>query len=204
MKNSFPLLTLLLLFYSSFQVQSQEYTVLIPKTSLTPVVDGVLGAEWKDATEILLKGLTDQEAKVFVKYDAEHLYIAFQNLINDQQIRFNPEVLINTIIKDTIWNENSYWFHSSYSNCSSVGDYYNWEDCSTNPLWWKANTFPFKNGNDNIEFKISFSKLKITPIKGKQIKVAFKLSNPLEQQLFWPASATISEPATWGILKFQE
>ena len=99
MKNSFFLLTLLLLICGSFQVQGQEATVSIPKTSVVPVIDGVLGAEWNDATEFLLKGLTDTEAKVLVKYDTEYLYIAFQNLINEQQIQFNPEVLINTIMK---------------------------------------------------------------------------------------------------------
>ena len=108
MKNSLPLLSLLFLIVGSFQVKGQEASVSIPKTSIIPVIDGVLGAEWNDAKEFLLKGLTDSEAKVLVKYDTEYLYIAFQNLINDQQIRFNPEVLINTTVKDTIWSENSY------------------------------------------------------------------------------------------------
>jgi len=201
MKKCSPFILLLILFFVSLQGVAQNL-ILLPKTTITPLIDGVLGEEWKDATEISLEGLTDQEAKILIKYDDEYFYIAFQNLINNQHIRFNPEVLINTTIKDTIWNENSYWFHSSYSNCSAVGEYYNWEDCSTNPIGWKANTFPFEKGNNNIEFKINFSKLKISPIKGKQIKVAFKLSNPLEQKLYWPESAIISEPSTWGVLKF--
>jgi len=204
MKNSLPLLTLLLLICGSLQVHAQEATTFISKTSVIPLIDGVLGTEWNDATEISLKGLTAQEAKVLITYDETYLYIAFQNLINKQHIRLNPEVLINTTSKDSIWNDNSYWFHSSYSNCSAVGAYYNWEDCSMSPAGWKANTFPFKKGNNNIEFKISFSKLKIAPIKGNQLKVAFKLSDPLEEQFYWPTTAIISKPATWGILKFQE
>lgn len=201
MKKSYLFILLLIIISLPHKGYAQN-SILLSKTTVVPLIDGVLGEEWKDATEISLKGLTNQEAKVLIKYDDEYLYIAFQNLINNQHIRFNPEVLINTTLKDTIWNENSYWFHSSYSNCSAVGEYYNWEDCSKNPKEWKANTFPFKKGNNNIEFKISFSKLKTLPIKGEQIKVAFKLSNPLEQQLYWPESAIISEPSTWGVLKF--
>lgn len=202
MKNSFSLLTFLLLFYGSLQVQAQDTAALIPKATMPCVIDGVLGEEWKDATKFLIKGLTDPETEVFVKYDAEYLYIAFQNLITNENMRYNPEVLINTNINNTEWNENSFWFHSSYSNCWAVGGYYIWEDCSMNPAGWEANTLPFKNENNNIEFKISFSKLKMTPIKGEQLKVAFKLSNALEQKLYWPESATISDPSTWGVLKF--
>ena len=60
---------LLLAVFTVYKSQGQEPAFFIPKTTALPIIDGVLGEEWKDAKEILLKGLTDQEAKVLVKYD---------------------------------------------------------------------------------------------------------------------------------------
>ena len=71
-----------------------------------------------------------------------------------------------------------------------------------NPPDWEANKFPFENDNNNIEFKISFKRLQFTPSANPTIRIAFKLSDPLEQHQYWPESAIISNPASWGTLKF--
>jgi len=175
----------------------------LTKSTITPTIDGVIQeSEWKDAKEILISVTATQNVTVLVKYDAENLFVAFINLIDINKIRLNPEVLIHTEVANLGWNKNGYWFHSSYSNCSAIGQYYYWEDCTANPLGWEANTFPFKNANNTIEFKISFSKLSITPTTGKQLKIAFKLSNPLEQHTYWPEEANIANPLSWGIIIF--
>jgi hypothetical protein len=103
---------------------------------------------------------------------------------------------------DLTWNDHCYWFHASYGNCAAIGQYYYWDDCTSYPEGWAANTFPFTDGNNNMEFKISFAKLNISPEKGQQIKIAFKISDPLEQHAYWPESATISNPVTWGSIRF--
>ena len=181
-----------------------NFVKLIESQTALVIIDGELAEqEWLDTQEILIKGITDREVTVLLKYDTDNLYIAFRNLTDSQKINLNAEVLINTNIVEPVWGEYCYWFHSSYGNCSAVGQYYYWENCTTEPTGWIANTFPFKNGNNNMEFKISFSELNMTPKKGQQLKIAFKLSDPLEQQVYWPDDAFIADPLTWGVLEFQ-
>lgn len=181
-----------------------NFVKLIESQSAPVIIDGELAElEWLDTQEVLIKGITDREVTVLLKYDTDNLYIAFRNLTDSKNINLNAEVLINTNIEAPTWGEHCYWFHSSYGNCSAIGQYYYWEDCTTQPMGWIANTFPFKNGNNNMEFKISFSKLNKTPKKGQQLKIAFKLSDPLEHQVYWPDYAVIGDPLTWGVIEFQ-
>ena len=191
---------------SGFCVQTHaqdDALKLLESPVVEMIINGALDKnEWSDARELTLKNDTDHEVRVLIKYDREHLYVAFTNLTNSDGINHNAEILISTTIKITSWNANCYWFHSSYSNCAAVGLYYFWEDCTSEPVGWAANTFPFSNGNNNMEFRISFSKLNINPAKGRQIRMAFKVSNPLEEQAYWPGNAVISDPATWATVAF--
>jgi len=196
-----PLIIIVFLCINSISY-AQKNTIHLTESSITPTIDGIIQeSEWKDAKEILINVIANQNVTVLVKYDAENIFVAFINLTNANKIRLNPELLIHTEVENLGWNENCYWFHSSYGNCAAIGQYYYWEDCTTNPIGWKANTFPFKNENNNMEFKISFSKLNITPTKRKQIRIAFKLSNPLEQHTYWPKTASITSPLSWGLIK---
>ena len=193
---------LLFLCFSSI-IYAQNNTLQLTESKITPIIDGIIQeSEWKDAKEILINVTANQNVTVLVKYDAENIFVAFKNLTDINKIRLNPELLIHTEVANLEWNENCYWFHSSYGNCAAIGQYYYWDDCTTNPMGWEANTFPFKNANNTIEFKISFSKLSLTPTKGQQLKIAFKLSDPLEQHTYWPEEATITNPLTWGTLIF--
>jgi hypothetical protein len=175
MKNLCMYLLLLALF-TVYKSRGQEIIINLQKSSIAPVIDGVIGEEWDDAKEVHFIGKTDSQVKAKVKYDQDNLYIVFLNLTDSTNTRRNAEILIHTNPENTIWNQNSYWFHASYSNCSAVGEYYNWEDCTMNPPDWQANTFPFKNDNNNIEFRISFKKLQITPATDTKLSIAFKLS----------------------------
>ena len=193
---------LLLLCFSAIGY-AQNNTLQLTESKITPIIDGIIQeSEWKDAKEIIINDISNQKRSVLVKYDNKNMFVAFQDLTDANNTRFNPELLIHTDISNLSWNENCYWFHSSYGNCSAIGQYYYWEDCTANPMGWEANSFPFKNENNNIEFKISFSKLNLIPTKGQQIKIAFKLSDPLEQHSYWPETATIANPLTWGTFIF--
>ena len=186
-----------------FKSQGQENSITLKKSDLAPVIDGIIADdEWQDASEVKIIGPTNPQVKVLVKYDTDNLYVVFIDLNDSNNIRRNAEILIHTSPEKTAWDDNCYWFHASYSNCASVGEYYNWEDCTMNPSDWQANTFPFNNDNNNIEFRISFKKLQITPSAKTKIKIAFKLSDPLEEHHYWPAEVEISNPATWGTLRF--
>ena len=187
-----------------FKVQAQTNPFVItesPKVAVT--TDGVLEEqEWLEAKTLTIKGISNGEVTLLLRYDADNLYVAFTDLVTSDQVRLNPEVLIQTDHAEANWNAQSYWFHASYSNCSATGQYYDWEDCSTQPLGWTANTYPFLDDNNTIEFKISFSKLNINPEKGRQINIAFKISDPMEQHAYWPEAATIAKPDTWGTIRF--
>ncbi|WP_242135011.1 DOMON domain-containing protein [Aestuariivivens marinum] len=184
--------------------QAQNSLLKLNKSNYAQIItDGVLDEnEWFDAKAITIEGLTETLVTVYLKYDTENLYVAFKNLTNSENSNHNAEVLISSNLEAHNWGEQCYWFHSSYSNCSAVGQYYYWEDCSALPMGWIANNFPFKEGNDNIEFRISFSKLGLNPSAGIQIKMAFKISNPLEQHGYWPEVANIANPDTWGTITF--
>ena len=192
----------IILFSFNPECYSQRNRVRLNLSKTVPVIDGVIEkSEWKGAKTILMKRVNNRRITVLIKYDMENLYVAFQNLEDLNNIRLQPELIIHTDLENLYWNENCFWFHSSYSNCYGIGVYYYWEDCTTHPRGWKANTFPFKNGHDNIEFKISFSKLNITPVKGRQLRIAFKISDPLKQHIYWPIAAGLDDPGTWGIIK---
>lgn len=202
MKNNFPILLLLLLFYGPLKVHAQKSPITIPKTTIAPEIDGLLGEEWKDALSVVISGSPAWDVTVYCKYDEDYIYFAFKNLISPNEVKVNPDVLINTNLNNSKWEKTTFWFHSSYSNCDGNGEYYTWENCSKNHPDWKANTFPYLNGNNNIEYKISWSKLHIAPNPDLNIGIAFKISDVQEKNLYWPESAIISNPATWGTFKF--
>ena len=202
MKKCSLFILLLILFFVSLQGVAQN-SILLPKTTVAPLIDGVLGEEWKDAQNVNIPISPNLSVTVSCKYDDAYLYVAFENLTTSDGVRLTPEILIATnLVAIKSWNNDTYWFHASYSNCEGKGAYYNWKNCATNHSDWQANIFPFQNGNNNIEFKISWAKLNIAPNPDLNIRIAFKLSDPTEKQHYWPELATISNPATWGILKF--
>ena len=122
-------------------------------------------------------------------------------MLESNAIRLNPEILIDTNPSNNQWTDSCFWFHSSHSNCFSAGEYYFWKDCNKNSEGWNANTFPFVNNNNNIEFKISFTKLGLTPTTKKLLKIAFKISNANDQHFYWPTTASIENPASWYEIK---
>ena len=176
----------------------------LSKSSASTVIDGVISNdEWLNSKIVTVKRDNDWEIPIRIKYDQEYLYIVFENLTFESNRKLNAEILIQTNAENNDWTENTYWFHSSYSNCYSIGEYYNWENCSTNHQDWKANVYPFENGNDNIEFQISLKKLGIDTTGSKnQIKIAFKLSDVSELHSYWPQKAQIRSPQTWAKLIF--
>ena len=182
---------------------AQHDAVALVESDKAPTIDGVIDVvEWAKAIELTIHRAEGHNITVLVTYDAQNLYVAFQNLLTPDQVRLNTEVLVHTQMEDLSWNAHSFWFHASYGNCAATGQYYYWEDCTNQPIGWMANTFPFQDGHDNIEFKISFSKLNISPTQGHQLKIAFKVSDPLEQHAYWPEQASIADPTTWGTVTF--
>jgi hypothetical protein len=94
----------------------------------------IIEEEWADAQKIQLQRTPEYEVGVLVKYDSQYIYVAFTNLSEPEMARLNTDLLIQTIEAENEWDENSYWFHASYSNCFSRGEYYNWEFCAENTV----------------------------------------------------------------------
>ncbi len=204
MKILFNTLLFLVFLYTGI-IYSQHNQLQLNKTSETHNIDGIINEkEWSDAKKIQLERTQEWKIDVLVSYDDLYIYVAFANLEGTDQTRLNAEILVQTKIDENGWDENTFWFHSSYGNCYSQGEYYNWEHCSNNPSGWNANTYPFKNGNDNIEFKISFAALQMeAPLSGAKLRVAFKMSGADEIHTYWPKNASIESPSSWGLLYFE-
>jgi hypothetical protein len=168
-----------------------------------PEIDGVIDdLEWNDSQTLTMSGPEGRIITVLLKYADQHLFVAFKGLEDENKTRLHAEVLIHTDTADLVWNARCFWFHSSYSNCLGIGTYYYWDECSTEPEGWIANTYPFKDGNDHIEFRISFSLLGFNPVRGREIWLALKLSDPLEQHIYWPTGASLKDPTSWAIIRF--
>lgn len=196
--------TILLLLILMITPNLAGQNIKLSKSSESTIIDGVISDdEWLNSKIITVKRDNEWKINIRIKYDQEYLYVAFENLTSENKGKLNAEILIQTNPEDDKWNDNTYWFHSSYSNCYSNLEYYNWENCSTNHQDWKANVYPFENGNDNIEFQISLKKLELETTSSKnQIKIAFKLSDVSELHSYWPRQAQIQSPQTWGELIF--
>jgi hypothetical protein len=194
---------LFLVFLVNSTIYGQQNTLEVPSTATAPTIDGVLAeGEWKDALEIQIERTADWQIQVLAMLDEANLYIAFSNLRNPDGADLNVEVLLQNTTGTGAWDANTYWFHASYGNCWAQGNYYIWDNCSKDPMGWKASSFPFKNGNNNIEFKIKRSILQLDSIPaGTSLKAAFKLSSANELHTYWPKEATIEDPKTWGLLR---
>ena len=200
--NTKYILILLILGIYSFGF-SQTVLHEISENDMTPEVDGILlEEEWGKADQFEIGNSYGRNVTVYVTYDGDHLYIAFKNLVNDQGIKINPEIMINANIDSDTWTQDTYWYHISYGCCSAKGIYYFWENCSRNPSDWHANTFPFKDGHNNIEVRIKWSSLNIDPRTGTSFRMAFKLSDPKERHTYWPEHALINLPNSWAFFKF--
>jgi hypothetical protein len=187
---------------NEFTCAQNEEILLMPSHSV-PEIDGVIqDLEWNDSQTLTMFGPKGRTINVLLKFSDHHLFVAFQGLEDENMTRLHPEVLIHTDTEDLVWNERCFWFHSSYSNCYGVGTYYYWDDCTKNPGSWMANTYPFNDGNDNIEFQFSFSLLRFDPLKGREIRLALKLSDAQERHIYWPEGATLKEPVTWAAIRF--
>ena len=203
MKSNMRLLILLFLSFQSL-AYSQSQSLQLSPTSESPKVDGMVSLkEWQGSLKLEMKRTPKWKVGIQVTYDKENIYVAFSNLAYPGMPKLNAEVMIQTDLSTNEWSDNTFWFHSSYSNCEAQGKYYYWESCSDNATGWEANTFPLEKGKPHMEFKISFSKLQLeSPAPGTKIRLAFKLSDAKEFHSYWPSDASIQKPATWGVAIF--
>lgn len=182
---------------------AQKSETVLKSTASPPVIDGNLNeSTWDAGLELEFRNSANTTFKATMTYDSEYLYIACQNLKDVDGIRHHAEVLINTDTPTSSWNDSCHWYHSSYTSCTATGTYYNWENCIQQHLDWKVNNFPFTEGNNHMEFKISFTRLGIKPQKGTKFQLAVKISDSGTIHHYWPENASIEDPSTWGVVSF--
>jgi hypothetical protein len=177
----------------------------IPQGS-SPSIDGVMNRkEWDDAAQVSIRIDSAWMVRVFLKHDAENLYLAFAGVERAGK-RVFPEVLLDPQLRGgEKWSRGQLWLHVSNNLCEGNGEYNVYErsgvlHCAHAKTGWEGNNPP--NASDVIEIRISFTKMGLTAPLGKTIGLALDVTDATGRpdQLFryWPATAQIARPASWG------
>ncbi len=172
-----------------------------------PNIDGVLSSsEWSDAASVTIQVEPTWEVKVFLKHDAENLYLAFQGVEHGGR-RLFPEVMIDPELRrDKQWSAEQLWLHVSQNLCEGSGEYNVYErngafQCAHTKSGWEANNPP--GSADAIEVRVSFKKMGLPAPNERMIGLALDVTDAKgdAKQLFryWPESAEIARPITWGL-----
>jgi len=177
----------------------------IPQGS-SPSIDGVMNRkEWDDAAQVSIRIDSAWVVRAFLKHDAENLYLAFAGVERAGK-RVFPEVLLDPQLRGgEKWSPGQLWLHVSNNLCEGNGEYNVYERdgvfaCAHAKTGWEGNNPP--NAADIIEIRISFAKIGLAAPLGKTIGLALDVTDATGRpdQLFhyWPATAQIARPASWG------
>ena len=169
-------------------------------------VDGELApGEWDDAGVVTIEVTPNWKVPIRYKYDRENLNFAFSGLKRGAEILY-PEILIDSRSqRNEFWSPGVWWFHASNNLCEADGahDVYSLNgvfQCSHTKPGWSANNPPSDKGV--VEFRISLSKVSLSPDVGTKIGLAFDVTNATgnDQQRwsFWPPNAKLGVPSTWA------
>jgi hypothetical protein len=99
--------------------------------------------------------------------------------------------------KDSAWAADDWWLHASYNDCEANGTYNIWSSCHPTHTGWWANNFPLSAGQC-IEMEITYQKLGISPGSIDTIGMALEVSNTFNDYDYYPYTADIRHPSTWG------
>lgn len=200
-----PKVLLLLLLVLSTAVAAQ--VLEIPRgTSAT--IDGALAdGEWSDAGRLIMQLEDGREIPILYKHDGANFYFAFEKLGEDKQALF-PELLIDPSNKKSSgWQSGQWWLHASFNDCEGNGAFNVYRvngkfDCSKEKPGWWSNNYPL-SPSQTIEIKVSFEKLGFDPAK-KKLGFALDLTNTQNLWAFWPQTAKLEQPRTWGEAQLKE
>ncbi len=169
-----------------------------------PTVDGVFdAAEWSAAATVgLLANEGTIDVRVHLVHDGEDLYVAFETIANPDDELLIPEILID--VEDDRsegWSDDDWWFHVSAQNCDARGGYDDYTRCSlTRPSWLGRPNFapsPRSVPLDAIEIRIPLSMLAL--MVGETFGLGVTANAwPSDTRGYWPETASIVSPETWG------
>jgi hypothetical protein len=163
-----------------------------------PEIDGIFdNDEWDDAAQSNIYVQTDWTVTVFYKHSDTSLYFAFTDIKGVFGERY-PDVMLDiSNDKTTKWNLNDWWLHASYNDCEANGTYNVWSSCQPTHTGWCANNFPL-SAPGIIEMEISYKKIGLAPQSGDTIGLALEVSDTYTDYHYFPATASIHSPSTWG------
>lgn len=135
-------------------------------------------------------------------HDDRFLYIRFTHLRHNRQERY-PEILIDpSLAGGDEWKPGQWWLHSSYNLCEGDGAYnvYNVNgvfQCAKTKLGFAANHFPL-TGDGIMDVRIALDKFTPALVPGKAFGFALDVTDTQRSWSFWPNSAQLAHPSTWG------
>ena len=200
MKTTLAILALMIALCLKAENFQSSHEIIVEKGT-APTIDGnIAESEWGDANQVKIVNSMGHTVTVRYKHDDKNIYFAFINLMVTKEKQRAAEILIDeTNSKSPSWKTGIYWFHASYSDCFENGNYFIWEDCSKTKSDWDANNLPLEIDNDNIEFRIPFAKISSTQLDSKEFGIAFCVGDDKNNVDYWPPTAIIDSPSTWGV-----
>lgn len=176
-----------------------DNTIIIKKGNSILVDGKIAEGEWNDADSVQITIDSEHVVTVYFKHDGIDLYFAFTNLMGSGSTQRAAEIefdLDNN--KSSDWDSFDWWFHASNSDCDAKGQYFVWDNCQSTRSGWKANNLPLNQENDTIEFAISLAKFEIDLLNEDTIGIAFNVGDAYDNIAYWPSTAVIESPSTWG------
>lgn len=185
---------------------SKVAVLWVPRGSSTDVSRKVAPKEWEGAQSLQIAVRHDWKVRVRLKHDDENLYFLFHGVRHGGQ-RLFPEIFIDPRnLKSGGWEKGQWWFHVSYNLCEGDGEPNVYSkagvfQCAHRKSGWDANNPPELDTQD-IEIRISFLKLKMTPASGLHFGLALAVTDATgdahQKWYFWPPLAKFDSPKTWG------
>jgi hypothetical protein len=188
-----------------------NYGILtVPRGSASQINELFRSDEWSGAAHVSIDVEAGWEVTVFLKHDAENLFLAFRGVEHGGK-RLFPEMLIDPEARrGTEWSPGQMWLHVSNNLCEGNGEYNVYEhhgvfQCAHTKSGWEANNPP--ENRDVIQVRISFAKMGIGEPIGRAVGLALDVTDATgtARQIFryWPETAQIARPSTWGTAIFE-
>ena len=195
---------------ASAATQAFTDTLVVPAGKKAKV-DGVARpGEWVDAVTLEIVAGPGWVVPVLIKHDGEALYVAFSNLVRGREERY-PEVMLDVAGNRGGWDDNDWWLHASYHDCTGRGFFGIYgHTCASDAQGWYANNYPLSSGH-TIEFRVSLETVGLAPSRseayrvfGLALGVAESESRSVvagaEQRFHWPLTA-IMRPSSWALAR---
>jgi hypothetical protein len=186
-------------FLATQQAPTPDIAALVIPVAPPPQIDGVIGNdEWHGAAKQTIT-VDNRQATVYIQHDQAALFIAFTDF-NQTGRPFFTEILLDTHgEKGSQMDDNDWWFQAAATPCWGSGPNAVWQQCGT-PENWRVSHWTVDVAV--VEMAIPYETIGLVPDDNRPIGLAFALlsvtTDGQEIRLFWPNTAELNAPQTWG------